>query len=153
MVEFKSPPDPSGVTVAIMARNEQPLVARLTREVQPYAEEVMLIDGHSTDGTREAAQAAGVRVVLDGGKGKGDGIRTAINHANTPLLVLMDCDGSHEAEYIPSVVAPLREDRLWSSARGSPGAATTSSATWRRSRAPSAATSSPWPSTGASARR
>ena len=65
------------------------------------------MDGHSSDGTRQLALAAGARVLTDNRKGKGDAIRVAIPQISTAITVFIDADGSHDPGDIPRLVAPL----------------------------------------------
>jgi len=81
------------------------------RQVRAYGDEVLVVDGHSTDMTRDIARREGARVVLDGGQGKGDGIRTAIRHARGDIVVFIDADGSHEPCDIPKLTAPIKANR------------------------------------------
>jgi len=66
------------------------------------------MDGHSKDRTREIAAARGARVMLDAGRGKGQAMRMALEHATTGVIVFIDADGSHEPKDIPKLVAPIR---------------------------------------------
>ncbi|MDO8735474.1 MAG: glycosyltransferase, partial [Thermoleophilia bacterium] len=69
------------VTVAVIARNEEATVGGVIESVKPYADEVILVDGNSTDKTRDIAESMDVVSHRDAGKGKGDGIRKAIEAA------------------------------------------------------------------------
>ena len=53
------------VTVVIPTRNEEPTIAEIIEGCKPYADEILVIDGHSTDRTREIAKELGVRVEFD----------------------------------------------------------------------------------------
>lgn len=97
------------VTVAIMARNEEATIENVIRSVLPHAQETIVVDGNSTDGTRELAESLGVGVFRDAGRGKGDGIRKAIEVAAGDVIVFFDADGSHDAADIPKLVAPIKE--------------------------------------------
>lgn len=97
----------ASVTVAILTKNQAAGIAELIADVRKYARDVVVVDGHSTDGTREAATRAGARVTLDGGRGKGDGVRAAIEAMGNDILVLMDGDGSCHIPDIPNLVAPI----------------------------------------------
>jgi len=95
------------VSVVIPTRDEEGLIGTIIDEVRPYADEVLVIDGHSRDRTRDIATARGARVVLDRGKGKGDAIRLAFEVAAGDIVVFIDADGSHESKDIPALVAPI----------------------------------------------
>lgn len=95
------------VTVAVMARNEEATIADVISEVAQYAGETIVIDGHSKDGTRDVAASRGVPVYTDGGCGKGDGIRKAIEVAGGDVIVFIDADGSHDAGDIPKLTGPI----------------------------------------------
>jgi glycosyltransferase involved in cell wall biosynthesis len=95
-------------TVVVPARDEAPTIANVVRRSQPFAREVIVVDGHSRDGTVELARQAGARVLIDGGRGKGDAIRTAIPAIATPITVFIDADGSHDPDDIPRLVGPIR---------------------------------------------
>ncbi|HOO77022.1 MAG TPA: glycosyltransferase family 2 protein [bacterium] len=95
------------VTVVIPTRNEGESLGDIIEHCRPYADELLVVDGHSRDNTREVAEGAGVRFILDHGKGKGDGIRTAIAAADGDVLVFIDADYSHRPADIPRLVAPI----------------------------------------------
>lgn len=97
---------PATVTVVIPSKNEAGLIGEIVDAVRPYGE-VLVVDGHSTDGTREIAQAHGARVVIDAGRGKGQAIRQALREATTEIVVFIDADGSHEPKDIPALVQPI----------------------------------------------
>jgi glycosyltransferase involved in cell wall biosynthesis len=98
------------VTVVIPTRNEEGLIGEIVDSVRPYGD-VLVVDGHSTDRTREIAQQHGARVALDGGRGKGQAIRQALRETTTDIVVFIDADGSHDPNDIPKLVAPIAEDR------------------------------------------
>ncbi len=95
------------ITIAVIAKNEAPTIAEVVRAVLPLADETLVIDGHSTDETREISRSLKARVILDDGHGKGDGIRKAIEAAAGDVLVFIDADCSHDPADIPAIVAPI----------------------------------------------
>ena len=92
------------ITVCVPARNEEQNLPLVLEAVQPYADELLVVDGHSTDNTIAVARSLGARVVSDNGKGKGDGLRTAIREATGEIIVFIDADGSHDPRDIPAMV-------------------------------------------------
>jgi len=98
----------AGVTVVIPTKNEEGLIAEMIDAVRPHATEILVVDGHSTDRTRDIALEKGVRVVLDAGRGKGEALRRSFVEARHDILVFIDADGSHDPQDIPRLVEPIR---------------------------------------------
>jgi len=95
------------VTVVLPAKDEAGGIEQVIAEVRPHVDEVLVVDGRSTDGTAGLARRAGARVVTDDGRGKGAAYQAGIAAARGAVIVFMDCDGSHDAADIPALVAPL----------------------------------------------
>ena len=98
----------AGVTVVIPTKNEEGLIAEIIDAARPHAAEILVVDGHSTDRTRDIAAQMGARVVLDAGRGKGEALRRSFVEARHDILVFIDADGSHEPKDIPRLVEPIR---------------------------------------------
>jgi glycosyltransferase involved in cell wall biosynthesis len=100
------------ISVIIPAKNESATIKDVIAGVKPYADELLVIDGHSTDTTREVSENMGAHVMFDHGKGKGDGIRVGIQKATGNILVFIDADGSHDPNDIPKLVKPILEKNV-----------------------------------------
>jgi len=96
------------VTVVIPTRDEEGMIAEMVESVRPYADEILVVDGHSKDRTREIATAHNARVILDHGKGKGEALRYSLTQASGEIVVFIDADGSHDPKDIPAMVAPIK---------------------------------------------
>ena len=99
------------VSVVIAAKQEGPTIAGIVERTRPFAGHVIVVVGRSTDNTAELAAASGATVMPDGGRGKGEAMRRAIPHLQTPITVFLDADGSHDPEDIPLLVEPILSDR------------------------------------------
>lgn len=99
------------ISVVIPAKNESATIREIVIGAKPFVDEVLVVDGHSTDFTREVAENAGARVILDNRKGKGDGIRVGIREVSGDIIVFMDADGSHDPNDIPKLVHPILEGK------------------------------------------
>jgi dolichol-phosphate mannosyltransferase len=100
------------VAVVIPARNEAPTIADLVTRSRPFAHRVVVMDGHSTDGTPDLARNAGATVIQDPGRGKGSAIRAALSALDADIVVFMDADGSHDPADVPKLVQPIARDEL-----------------------------------------
>jgi glycosyltransferase involved in cell wall biosynthesis len=87
------------------ARNLPHVMARL-----PEVDEVILVDGGSTDDTVEVARRLmpGIRIVTQNRRGKGNALACGFAAATGDILVMIDADGSTDPREIPSFIAALR---------------------------------------------
>lgn len=70
--------------------------------------EVIVVDDGSVDGTGEAAQSAGARIVVHPySKGNGAAIKSGARAATGEFIVFMDADGQHDPSDIPRLLARL----------------------------------------------
>lgn len=95
------------ISVIVPTRNEADNIRPVLAWAAAYADELLVVDGHSTDETRQIAAEYGARVLLDSKRGKGDAIRLGIAQATGDLLVFIDADGSHDPRDIPALVKPI----------------------------------------------
>jgi dolichol-phosphate mannosyltransferase len=95
------------ITVVIPALNEARTIPAIIEETRHYTADIVVVDGHSPDGTAEIARDLGARIVLDHGKGKGEAIRSVIPHLDREITVFIDADGSHNPADIPALVRPI----------------------------------------------
>jgi glycosyltransferase involved in cell wall biosynthesis len=94
-------------TVIIPARNEGDVVVDVARAARACCDEVIVVDGASTDGSAERLRAEGFSVLTDHGRGKGDAVRLGLAAATGDVVVTMDADGSHDPAEIAAIVAPI----------------------------------------------
>ena len=95
------------VTVVIPALNEEQTIVEIIEGCKPHADELIVVDGHSQDRTREVSEEHGARVILDNKKGKGEAIRHVIGFVGGDIIVFIDADGSHDPNDIPKLVEPI----------------------------------------------
>jgi glycosyltransferase involved in cell wall biosynthesis len=80
-------------------------------EVFPDFVEVIVVDDGSTDGTAQAAEAAGARVVrLEENAGKGVALRLGISESVGDVMLFIDADGQDDPAEIPTVLGPILAD-------------------------------------------
>jgi glycosyltransferase involved in cell wall biosynthesis len=91
----------SKVSVVIPAKNEAANIAWVLRHMPATVHEIVLVDGHSTDGTVEAAtkERPDIVVTQEQRRGKGAALQTGFAAATGDIVVMLDADGSmHPAE-------------------------------------------------------
>jgi glycosyltransferase involved in cell wall biosynthesis len=97
------------VSIVVPAKNESRNLAHFFGTIPEWIDEVVLVDGHSTDNTVAEAQRLfpAVRIVHQPGHGKGDALQAGFEAAKGDIIVMMDADGSTDAAEIPRFVAAL----------------------------------------------
>ncbi|MFC7186211.1 S-layer glycoprotein N-glycosyltransferase AglJ [Halorubrum yunnanense] len=101
--------DYDDVCVLLPTMDEVETVARVVGAFRDVGiEEVLVIDGGSTDGTRAAATEAGARVVEQSGRGKGQAVREAVReHVDAQYVVMADADATYDAADVDAMLDPL----------------------------------------------
>jgi dolichol-phosphate mannosyltransferase len=98
-------------SIVVPARNEEETIEQVLCGIKEFTNDLIVVDGHSTDNTVALAKKHGAKVIYDNGLGKGDALRVALNEAKHPIVVFIDADGSHDPNDIPKLVAPIVADQ------------------------------------------
>ena len=99
------------VCVVLPCHDEARTIAAVVRDFRaalPGAR-VIVFDNRSTDGTAEAARAAGAEVRYEPRKGKGHVVRRMFADVEADVYVMADGDGTYDASGAPKLVAAIRE--------------------------------------------
>lgn len=99
------------VSVIIPTLNEALNLPLVLAELPDGVHEIVVVDGHSTDGTPEVALRArpDAVIVMQSGRGKGDALRSGFEASTGDILVMLDADGSADPSEIPRFVSTLME--------------------------------------------
>ncbi len=112
---MSSETDYRDLTVVVPTLNEAESIEKVLDEIVEAGvprDRILVVDGGSTDGTREKAEAKGVRVIVQRGKGKADAVKTALEEAETEYVLFMDGDWTYPARYIPVLYRKIKEECL-----------------------------------------
>ena len=96
------------VTVILPALNEEASISQVLSEIPAsVVDEVIVVDGGSTDRTVAIAQASGATVVHEPRRGYGRACATGVDAAQGEVVVFVDADGADDPRQIPELVAPV----------------------------------------------
>jgi glycosyltransferase involved in cell wall biosynthesis len=104
------------VSIIIPTLNEQAGIERTIRSIPQSAikettgsdVEIIVVDGRSTDSTREIASTLGANVILEERKGYGRACKAGFAAAKGDILVTIDADSTYPTECIPDYVQQLQ---------------------------------------------
>src|SRR5579859_772515 len=84
--------DRPSISVIIPTLNEERNLPYVLPKIPSWIDEIILIDGHSTDNTVEVARqlCPHIRIIMQTGKGKGDALRTGFAAARSDIIVMID---------------------------------------------------------------
>jgi glycosyltransferase involved in cell wall biosynthesis len=112
--------DPSDVSVVIPAMNEGESIGTVVSQLRDAAawRQLLVIDDGSTDDTARRASDAGAHVIRHPyNKGNGAAVKTAIRHAISDFVLIIDADGQHPPADALRLVSRLGEYDLVVGAR------------------------------------
>jgi glycosyltransferase involved in cell wall biosynthesis len=106
-------------TVLIPCRNEKGNVEAAVTRLPSFGEhqEIIFVEGGSTDGTREEIQRViekyrekDIKLVVQEGQGKGDAVRSGFSLAKGDILMILDADLTVPPEDLPKFYRALADD-------------------------------------------
>lgn len=75
-----------------------------------YPKEIIVVDGNSTDGTREIVQELGYcKLIVEPRRGYGLALRTGMKNAKGNIIIMVDGDGTYEVKHINRMIAKMVE--------------------------------------------
>lgn len=101
------------VSLIIPVRNEEGCIGQVLREVSKrIVNEIIVVDGHSTDKTVKEAKKElreKDKLIVQKGKGYGAAFIEGFQVASGDVIIMMDADGSHNPADIPFILAKIKE--------------------------------------------
>jgi len=98
------------ISVVIPALNEEQAIGHVIADIPAWADEIVVVDNGSHDGTAHAAEKAGARVVSEFERGYGAACQTGIRALNAPdIIVFLDGDYSDRPDEMALIADPIAE--------------------------------------------
>jgi glycosyltransferase involved in cell wall biosynthesis len=94
------------VTVVLPCLNEAASLPGVLAAM-PDGYQALVVDNNSTDGTADVARRHGAQVVAERRPGYGSAVHAGVVAATTPIVAVIDADGSLDARELPALVAQL----------------------------------------------
>lgn len=102
-------PDTDGlVTVVLPCLNEEESLPAVLAAI-PAGYRALVVDNNSTDDTAGVAARHGARVVAEPRAGYGAAVHAGVTAATTPIVAVIDADGSMDGADLPRLVAALEQ--------------------------------------------
>ena len=107
------------LTFLIPVYNEKATIEAILRQVigVGLADEIIVVDDASTDGTREVLQELipslpGAKLLLHAqNRGKGAAIRTGLNAVTSELVLIQDADLEYDPREVPNLLRPIQDGK------------------------------------------
>ena len=103
------------VATILPAKNESLCIGELIDKLNDYVNQVIVIDGNSSDKTTEIAKSHGAEIFTAEGKGKGHDLRLFQRHVQKnstqiDIFVMLDADMSYSPEEIENITRPIKSN-------------------------------------------
>lgn len=97
------------ITVLICTFNEEANLPYVLPKIPECVDEILLVDGHSTDKTVAVTRKLrpDIRILYQPGRGKADALKYGVEQATGDIIVTLDADGETDPCDIPRFTEPL----------------------------------------------
>ena len=107
------------ITILIPCKNEKGNIEAAVKRIPEFGnhQEIIYVDGHSTDGTPEEIERViskyphkSIKLMVQDGQGKGDAVRKGFAAAKGDILMILDADLTVPPEDLPKFYRAIAED-------------------------------------------
>ncbi|MHB8603117.1 MAG: glycosyltransferase family 2 protein [Nitrosotalea sp.] len=98
------------VSIIVLARNElKGIQETIPKLKQLPIDEIVVVDGNSTDGTFEECKKMGIKVIKQKSIGRGNAFREGLRNSTGDVLVFFSPDGNENPDDIPKLISKISE--------------------------------------------
>lgn len=99
------------LSVAIITYNEEDIIGRTLESVKDIASEIIVVDSHSTDRTRDIAKSYGAKVYVEDWKGYAEQKNSALKKCTQEWILFLDADEIVSEELKNSIKKELKNPK------------------------------------------
>tara|TARA_B100001175_G_C19507150_1_gene641572 strand:- start:1750 stop:2430 length:681 start_codon:yes stop_codon:yes gene_type:complete len=99
------------LTIIVSSKKECENLKTILPILKQKSDDVIVVDGHSKDGTDDVCLLNNVKYILDNGLGKGDAQRVGTSVAKYDYIVFYDADGSHDPNDIDKLYNDITSEK------------------------------------------
>jgi glycosyltransferase involved in cell wall biosynthesis len=100
------------LSVCIISFNEQENIGRTLESIEDIAKEIIVVDSHSTDRTRQIAKGYGATVYVENWKGHVRQKNSAMEKCNQPWILAVDCDEVVSPDLKRSIARKVKSEEI-----------------------------------------
>ena len=98
------------LSIIILAKNEYKNLQIIIPKLKKLSNDILLIDGHSSDQTKKLCKDYNIKFFLDNKLGKGDAQRIGAIKAKNKYIIFIDGDGAHNLKDIKKIYNLLKKN-------------------------------------------
>jgi glycosyltransferase involved in cell wall biosynthesis len=97
------------ISVVICALNEEKNLSQVLPLIPSWVDEIILVDGHSTDNTVEIAKKLrpGIKVLCQPNKGKGEALKYGVAASKGDIIATLDADGTYSPKELSHFIQAI----------------------------------------------
>lgn len=97
------------ITAIVFTLDEEQNLPYVLPKIPSWVDEVLMIDGNSTDNTVRVAKELypNIRILFQPGRGKGDAMKFGFEMATGDIIVTLDADGATDPQEMQNFIEPL----------------------------------------------
>lgn len=97
-------------SIVVLTWNERTGLERMMPRIKrSWADEIVVVDNHSTDGTIAYCRQHGYRIVQQSRRGRGEAFRVGLRNTKSDIIVYFSPDGNEVPEDIPKLIRRMQQ--------------------------------------------
>ncbi len=100
------------LSIVLVCKNEAENLDSIIPNLLQHSDDIILVDGHSNDGTEDICKKYNIKFLLDNKVGKGDAQKIGILETKNDYVLFVDGDGSHDLQDIDKLYYEVKNNNF-----------------------------------------